>query len=321
MASVDKTKNIESYFSKWLLFLIIVLLLIPTIFTIYSTQFRGKIKVGIALTSDDLYEDGEIAKASLNRFHEVFSAKIVDTNFNESNVRTKNGSYLTDDYFDHDFGNAIRKKHNVDIVVIITNKSINNWLGNGLAAWGQADTETGIALMTVSPVFGREYLSENYIISTTRHEVLHLLGYHHPHDNRKCLMEYASLEKDLCHEYQLVLSYHAALWKIGLGQEPGRATFFIRASLLLLLSPLFVVTILILQFLFKKYIYQRNQIDQNPLVLGIGGLYITILLETAFVAPVYPQIILLLAVVFLYVIIEAVLFEWQLTPKNKDSEL
>jgi hypothetical protein len=320
MVKIGKNKKNDSYFSKWMLFITIILLLVPTIFTIHSIQFRGKIKVGIVLTSDDLLDDAETAAEGLDDFHDIFSTKIVTTRFNESKVRTRNGSYLTDDYFDNDFGNEVRKKHNVDIIVIITNRSIDNWLGNSLAAWGQADTETGIALMTVSPVFGQENISENYIISTTRHEVLHLLGYHHPQDNRKCLMQYATLETELCSEYQLVLPYYAALWKIGFGQEPGRATFFILASLLILLSPLFVVTILVLQFLFKKYIHKKIQIDQNPLVLGIGGIYITIMIASAFVAPVFPQIILLLAVVFLYVIIEATLFEFQLKPKGEDTK-
>lgn len=320
MVKEGKTKKVDdSYFPKWLLFLIIALLLIPSIFTIYSTQFRGKIKVGVVLTSDDLSEEAAIAAEGLDDFHDLFLTKIVNTRFNESEVRIENGSYLTDDYFDTKFAQTIRENENVDIILIITNKLINNWLGNRLARWGQADTKSGIALITTAHKRANETVHIRYIISMARHEILHLLGYGHPNDSRECLMQYATLETELCNEYQLVLPYHAALWKMGLGQEPGRATFFIRAFLLILLSPLFVVAILILQFLFKKYIYKTNQIDQNPLVLGIGGIYITIMIATAFVAPVFPQIILLLAVVFLYVIIEALFFEFQLKPKDKDS--
>ncbi|MHA2281181.1 MAG: hypothetical protein ACXAC5_10045 [Promethearchaeota archaeon] len=263
--------------------------------------------------------EAETAAKGLDNFHDIFLSKIVNMRFNESIVRTENGLYLTDDYFDSKFAQTVRENEKVDIILIITDKLINNFLGNRLARWGQADTKSGIALITTAHKRDNATVYERYLKSMARHEILHLLGYGHPNDSRHCLMQYATLETELCQEYQLVLPYHAALWKMGLGQEPGRATFFIRASLLLMLSPLFVVTILILQFLFKKYIYQKSQIDQNPLVLGIGGLFITILLETAFVAPVYPQIILILAVVFLYVIIEAVLFELQLKPKRNDN--
>jgi hypothetical protein len=319
MEKEGNSENIISgFFPRSMLILVIVLLFIPSIFVIYSTQFPEKIRVGVVLTNDDLVEEGEIAKRGLNDFHDIFTAKVVDTRFNESDVRVKNGSYLTDDYFDSSFSREIRDIYNVDIVLIITEKLIDNWLGDGMAAWGQADTKSGVALLTISPTHGNESLSENYIIPVSRHEVLHILGYHHPQDYRRCLMEYASLEKELCGEYELVLPYHVALWRLGAGQEPGRATFLIRASFLLLFSPLFVVSIIISQALFKKFIYQKDKIDQNSLVYGIGVLYITLFLAASLVAPVYPQFIILVAVVFLYIILEAMSYEKHLKHENTE---
>jgi hypothetical protein len=292
------------FISKSMILLIVLLLSIPTIFVLYSIQYDEKINVGIVLVNDDLMEVGETTKAGLDDFHDIFSAKILDRRFNESNVRIRDGRYLTDDYFDKSFAQEVRDEHNVDIVVIITDKLINNWLGNGYAAWGQADTESGVAMFTISPVKYNMNFSENYIISTSRHEVLHILGYHHPHDERDCLMKYASTEKELCGEYEMVLPYHVALWRLGAGQEPGRATFLIRAAFLLFFSPLFVAAMIFSQIMFKRFIYRKKEISQNPLIYGIGALYITLFLAASVVAPVYPQFIVLTAIVFLYVILE-----------------
>jgi predicted Zn-dependent protease len=318
VVNIDQSEvKTARFLSKPMLILVIILILIPTIFTINSIYFREKIKVGIVLTTEGVYAEGEIAQDSLNKFHDIFTTKILNVKFNESGVRVQNGSYLTDDYFNNSFARSIRDNFKVDIIMIITNKTINNWQGDRLARWGQADTNYGIALITTAPFSENATLHERCIVSTTRHEILHLLGYGHPNDSRKCLMQYATLETELCHEYEIVLPYHAALWKIGYGQEPARATFLIRASLLLILSPFFVATIVITQFLFRKYIYRRNRIHQVPFIVGVGGLYITILLTAAFVTPFYPHIIILLTVIFIYIIIESFSFEFSFKTKEQ----
>jgi predicted Zn-dependent protease len=318
MVNIDQSEvKTDRFFSKKFLILVIVLILIPTIFTINSIYFREKIKVGIVLTTEGAYAEGEIAQNSLNKFHDVFTAKILNVKFNESGVRVQNGSYLTDDYFNSTFSRSIRDNFKIDIIMIITNKTINNWLGNRLARWGQADTSCGIVLITTAPFSENATLHEKYIVSTTRHEILHLLGYGHPDDSRKCLMQYASLETELCQECEILLPYYVALWKIGYGHEPERATFLIRASIFLVLSTLFVLAVVISQFLFRKYIYRRNRINQVPFILGVGGLYITILLTAAFVEPFYPQIIILLAVVFMYIIIESLSYEFRFKIKEQ----
>ncbi len=304
--------------SKYMIIVIVLILSIPAIFILYSIQNKEKIDVGIVLANDDLVEVGEVTKMGLDDFHDIFSAKIMDTRFNESTVRVRDGRYLTDDYLNKRFSKGIRDEYDVDIVVIITDKLINNWLGNGYAAWGQADTESGVAMFTISPVKYNMNFSENYIISTSRHEVLHILGYHHPQDDRDCLMRYASTEKELCGEYEMVLPYHVALWRLGAGLEPGRATFVIRAAFLLFFSPIFVVFIIIAQFLFKKFIYRREKIDNNPLIYGIGALYITLFLAVAIIVPVYPHLVLLTAIVFLYVIMEVRSHEKQLKAANTE---
>jgi hypothetical protein len=317
MKKEGKEKD-QEFIPRFIIIIIVLLLLVPTVFVIFCLQNNGKINVGIVLANDELVEVGEVTETGLDDFHDIFSAKIVDIRFNESAVRVRDGRYLTDDYFNKSFSKEIRDEYDMDIVVIITDKLINNWLGNGYAAWGQADTESGVAMFTISPVRYNMNFSENYIISTSRHEVLHLLGYHHPQDDRDCLMRYASTEKELCGEYEMVLPYNVVLWRLGAGLEPGRATFVIRAAFLLLFSPIFVVFMIIAQFLFKKFIYRREKIDNNPLIYGIGALYITLFLAVAIFVPVYPHLILLTAMVFLYVIMEVRSYEKHIRAANTE---
>jgi hypothetical protein len=312
-------KSMNRFFTRSMLILVIVSLMVPTIFVFYSTQFPEKIRVGVMLTHDDLVEEGEIAKNGLNDFHDIFSAKVVDTRFDESEVRIRNGSYLTDDYFNNKFAEDIRNNHNVDIVLIITDKLINNWMGNGYARWGQADTKSGVALFTLSSVYRNPNQTEDYIVSVSRHEILHLLGYGHPNVSRKCLMRYASTETELCQEYQLVLPYYASLWTIGMGHDPGGAAFLIRVSFLLFFSPLFVAAVITSQVSFKKYMYKKNKINQNPLVLALGGLYITTLLATAFIMPLYPQIAVMSILVFVYLIMESLYYELKYKPQQSNG--
>jgi hypothetical protein len=297
---------------------VIIMLLIPASFVIYSTQFRGKINVGIVLVENISYDYSEIARDSLNDFHDVFSAKVLDARFNESEIRIRNGLFLTDDYFDDDFAKSIRENYNIDIILIITDKNINNWLDDRMARWGQADTKTGIALVTIFPILNGTIPSSVYVTSIGRHEVLHILGYGHPNRTRECLMRSSTIETELCHEYELVLPYYASLWKIGLGHDPGEALFLIRVTFLMLFSPIFIVAIITLNLIFKKYIYKKDKINPNPLILALGGLYIIIMLSAVFIMPLYPQIIALSAAVFVYLIIESLHFELLYKPKQNN---
>lgn len=294
--------------------LIIVLLFIPTIFSVYSTYFKEKIKIGILITNDDLMLESEVAQAALDDFHEIFEARILDIRFDESKVRTQNGKYLTNDYFKSAFSKQIRNEYNVDMILILTNKSINNWLDTRESIWGEANTNTEMAVITTDYFKTNRTIYEKYLYSIARHEILHLLGYEHPGDNRNCVMEYATLDTELSTEYQLELPYRAALWEVGSGKNFGEAVFLINLTMLLLFSPIFISLILIMHYSFRYYLYKTEKISPTPVIFGIGLFYINIILFTRFIILPYLRIIGLLTFTMVYVIIE--LFAFNLSLKN-----
>jgi predicted Zn-dependent protease len=299
--------------------LILILLLIPTIFSAYSTYFKEKIVIGIMITNDDLILEAEVAQAALDDFQGTFEAKILDTRFDESNVRVHNGKYLTNDYFNHRYSEQIRNEYNVDMILILTNKSINNWLDSRESIWGEANTNTEMAIITTDYFRTNRTIYETYISSISRHEILHLLGYEHPGGYRRCVMQYATLETELSTEYQLELSYRATLWEIGSGKNFGEAVFLINLTMLLLFSPIFIALILIMHYSFKNYLYKTEKISLTPLIFGIGLFYVNILLFTRFIILPYLRIIGLLTFTLVYVIIELFVFNSSLK-KRSDSE-
>lgn len=306
-------------FRKSVIILVIILLLIPLFFTIYAVGFREKIPVGIVLTTDEAYGDAETARDGLNNFEGVFEARILDIRLNESHIRISNGLYLTDDYFDSEFAQTIQNEYKVEMILILTDKSINNWLSDGYAHWGQADTKNAIALVTTSNYLLDDYWHAKYIVSTSRHELLHILGYAHPNDNRRCVMRYATVDTEMCNECKLELPYRQVLWKIGYGQEPGRAFFGIRAAISLIFLPIFIAAMIIIQFIFKKYLYKKNRINQFPFIVGFWGLVLFILFTSAFVNSFYGRILSISASMFIYVILEIYHFEYKLKPKTNDD--
>lgn len=320
---MGKGKDIEEIekiiISKPIIIIIIIFLLIPVFFSFYSISYHEKIKIGIVLTSDNLIDDGEVAKDALNRFENIFDAEILDIKFNESDVRIKNDKYLTDDYFDPKFAKMVRDKYDVEIVMILTNHKINNWQGDGKAIWGQADTKNSMTLVTNAQFKVNISFHRIYIEHISIHEALHLLGYQHPTDSRECIMQYASIDEELSDEFRLELPYRLTLWRIGEGKEFSQAVFLINLTLGFLLSTFIIPIMIIIQFIFKRRFYKRNSINQNPLIFGIG-LYFVFLLFSSVIVSFYPRFVLIIISLFLYVIIEAIYFEQQSKVKKGSNE-
>jgi predicted Zn-dependent protease len=285
---------------KAIIFVLIILILAPIIFSFYSISNQPRLRIGIVLTSDDLFHDGKIAVDGLNDFENIFLAELLNVRFNESKVRIKNGIYLTDDYFDEKFIERTRKNYNVDIIMILTDKKINNWLSNGIA-----NTELATTLITAAQFLDNSTEHERYIKSTSIHEILHLLGYQHPTDDRDCVMKIAEpFEDDLNPEYKFELIYRGQFWQFGTGHDFVHACFLINLGILLILSPFFIVLIIIYYQLFKKHLYKFKKSSSIQLIMGIGGFAMNLLIISAFIQYFYLKIFLLFFSTFIYVILE-----------------
>lgn len=300
---------------------VIVLFLIPIIFTVLASTGQESIKIGVVTTSDDLFNASKVAIEALDGYEGLFYATSVDERFNESEVRIKDGMYLTDDYFDSQFADMVRKEHDIDIVMIMTDKRINNWKGDGKALWGQADTRSSMILVTTVNFRFDPSEHERYIKHTALHEVLHLLGYVHPADDRECVMQYAELHTDLSSDNKAELSSRAMLWRLGQGQDFGSAVLTINFTLSLIYSTPIIATMMLLNFAFKRYRYKKMRMGKAPFILGIGALFIIILLSSALVGSALLRVISLTASLLVFVVIEESAFRSQfkkgVTEKDK----
>jgi predicted Zn-dependent protease len=298
--------------------IILILILFPISTVIYLNSIPHKIKIGILLTTKDLEHDVEVVATGLNQFEGIFYAKVLNILYNESHVRVKYEKYLTDDYLDTDYSIDIRERFDVDIILIITANKINNWLGNRAAHWGIADTKRAMALMTAAQYTYNQTDHEIYLIETSIHEVLHLLGYQHPRDSRECIMHYSSLDSELNFEYKLELPFRVAFWKLGTGFEPGQTAFIINFLMNLIISFLFIAVILIIQMQYKKYFYKETRTSQTTLIFGLGIYMVGLLFISAFVYFFYIKIAIFISFVFLYVIIETLEYQ-KFVRKNKQK--
>jgi predicted Zn-dependent protease len=285
---------------KIIIFVLIILILTPIIFTVYSLSNHSRIRIGIVLTSDNLSYDGKVAADGLNDFENIFLAEILDVRFNESSIREKNGIYLTEDYFDERFIERTRKNNNVDIIMILTDKKIKDWFCNGIT-----NTELAATLVTTAQFLDNSTEHERYIRSTSIHEILHLLGYQHTTDDRDCVMKIAEpFEESLNPEYKLELPYRVQFWQFGTGHDLFHACFLINLALQLILSPLFIVFIIGLYLSFKKYLYKSKKASSIPLIMGIGVFFINLLIISAFIQYFYLKVFLLFGSTLIYVILE-----------------
>jgi len=235
------------------LVLLAVFLVIPTLINIGVVKFHPKMDVGIVLVDDCNISYARLAKEGFEYHSNYFRSKIItDYRFNSSGVRVQNNLSLTTDFFDMSRSEILIDKYDVDVILYVTDKRINNWEDkNGGAWWGQASVETRSAVMTVTPFMSGESYENERIRSIAVHEVGHLLGFVHPPPGQSGsnIMNYADPTRNLnftsYHDFKM--PFHLLTYKVGTGYrlgfgEDGR-TF--NMTLIKLLSDLFFLPYLI----------------------------------------------------------------------------
>jgi len=83
---------------------------------------------------------------------------------------------------------------------------------------------------------------------------------------------------------------------------------------------MFIATMILVRGIFKKYIYKMNRINPNPVIIGAGLLYFNIVLVSIIRISIYSIFIYQLALLFLYILIETINFEY-LTKIKAKAEL
>ncbi|MDP7266326.1 MAG: hypothetical protein QGH39_12295 [Candidatus Thermoplasmatota archaeon] len=203
--------------------LLAVFLIIPTLINIGVVKFHPKMDVGIVLVDDCNMTYARIAKEGFEYHHEYFRSKVItDYRFNSSGVKVQDNLSLTTDFFDNSRSEILTDKYEVDVILYVTDKRINNWEDhNGGAWWGQASVETRSAVMTVTSFMSGDLHDNERIQSIAVHEVGHLLGFIHPpvKQSRSNIMNYADPSRTLNFSsyHNFKLPFHLLTYKVGTG--------------------------------------------------------------------------------------------------------
>lgn len=209
------------------LVLLAVFLVIPTLINIGVVKYHPKMDIGIILVDDCNITYAHLAKEGFEYHREYFRSKIItDYRFNSSGVKVQDNLSLTTDFFDEGRSEILTDKYEVDVILYVTDKRINNWEDrNGGAWWGQASVETRSAVMTVTSFMTGDTHDNERIRSIAVHEVGHLLGFIHPpvKQSGSNIMNYADPSRTLnfssYHDFKL--PFHLLTYKAGSGYRLG----------------------------------------------------------------------------------------------------
>jgi len=241
--------------------LAVFLLLLTPVMWVGAILFHPKAKVGVVLVDDCRAEIGEVvAKGFAQHYGKYFHAEVLPQRFDAFKVRTKSGIYLNSDFFR--MGNAaqLKRQSQVNIILFITAHPINDWdEGGGGGVWGQADTKTGSALMTVKYWMKLPHGHLRMQVLGL-HEVMHLLGYvHNPWDNSGIMQYAANIEaKRLCSFYEAQLPVRIMIYKWGFGHSFNTAVMITAFGFSFVLLPFFIAVELILVRIFSGHKESRD---------------------------------------------------------------
>ena len=265
---------------KRVLYIIFILFLLTPLCLIGTFIFHPKVEVGIVLVDQCEERFGITAAGAFDQYPEYFNANVLPVRFNASSVRVRDGYYLNSDFFRLGQVEELREQYNVDVILFVTDHRIQDWDRTLHSLWGEADTVTGSALITVYR--WKENCTQHAlrIQQFALHEVFHLIGYTHNDWDRSGIMQPVLMTDDmtLSPYYELQLPSRVLSYKSLLGQR--FAAFCIINSMFfatLLLPALIAVELVFYTFFESRINHRRPAIIIAGLNLLIGyGLLILV---------------------------------------------
>jgi hypothetical protein len=230
--------------------LVATLLLFPPLLYTGAYFHHPKVKVGIVMDEGCESRQAEISREAFDLYPTCFEAEVLPTTF-----RLPSG--------DECYSNVvldladpvnIRKEFEVDIVILLINRSLVSSKEDDRDIGGKADTLTGAAIVSVSNFLSNSEYDRNRIKHITLHETFHLLGYLHDRWDRKCVMNIPRCREEsrltYFNEYQLPIR----LWtyKLGIGRHFNQAAFITAFANFAVAIPYFIGVELVLYTTYKK---------------------------------------------------------------------
>jgi predicted Zn-dependent protease len=242
---------------KWRFVCVLAVLIAPLLFTGYAYSNHSKLKVGIVLVDDCERRFAELAKEAIEHYGEYFTATILDVRLNASRVRVKDGNYLTDDFNDPAYTEVVREQYGVDVVLMITDHPVRNWLGDNRAIWGEADIRSASAVVSVRGYETNSTAHKEHVRQVALHELAHTVGFRHCYHDKSCVMRYGEGSAKFCSLHAIELPYRLTLAPLTLGWEGTLALTLLSLALALLLAPYLFVFFAWLHEFFVRRFYKK----------------------------------------------------------------
>lgn len=288
--------------------LITAFLVVPTVVNITVMACHPRMMVGIVLVDNCHVKYARIAKEGFDHHHRYFAAKVIDDyRFDSRDVRIKGELLLTTDFYNKARAKDLCDRYDVDVILYVTDKKINNWDQSERGAWwGQADLETSSAVMTVHYFMTPREVDRNNIRSIAVHEVGHLLGLIHPPRSqcRECVMDDCSSVSTLEFNsyYKATMPFHLTVYKLGHGYPIGTARDGrdLNMAFVKMLVSLFFLPYMILAtvgiFRIVRMMTHVRKLQKGAKIVTMGTAFFTY--TTLVYSFVYIALVVILAVLF-----------------------
>ncbi len=306
--------------------------LLPTIIIIIVQYDHPVMEVGIVLVDDCPMRYAQDVKDGFDNHSEYFKAVIIeDFRLNSSGIRVRDGFLLTGDFFNESLKNRLSDKYGIDVVLYVCDKRIFNWdEPKGGAWWGQADLETGSAVMTVACFRNDTNYELRRRWSTGVHEIGHLVGFLHPPNpqTQDDLMLYADPygSQKFNPYYEFTLPFHLTVYELGHGYRVGSDRGGSGQNMLVikLLADLFFLPYVfgVGYLLLKAFniVDRRRKIHRGAVaVIGIFGF--TIYTTTVYCFEAMVMVVLYMAIMALFYHAGALVLRGVRKKKNDKKKL
>lgn len=177
-------------------------------------------------------------------YNDSFNAIMLEESFNDSKIKVKEEYYLNGDFFIQNQTSDLIDKHNLDFLLIVTDKKIKDWDGSNLGVWGQADTESSSCLATVYYFQGGSDVANDRIRSIAVHEVLHLVGFVHNPFHRGGIMQYVAKQGsfELSHHFKFQYPIRLSLIRYFRGLPFLVTKLLMDFLMIILIMPFFLIS-------------------------------------------------------------------------------
>jgi len=227
-------------------------------------------------------------------YDDFLDVKIIPESLNLTGIRQKGGNFLVSDFHRLADDLDIRRSYDVDLLVIITERRIQNWDEDGNSRFAYSSHENSSMIMTIS--FWNLDYSENVTISqrvALRH-TFHLLGYPDNSWDEDCIMsgDDGGGSLSLSPYYRVQLPIRLYMFRGMLGQGRFIMNSVTYGAFVALISPFVLASEFTITAIYKRIFGMRRNSFLFYINIAISLIIIFITNGTFLVFTIPPMIML-----------------------------